>query len=321
MTAPSQLPGMNTIPAIHTDLGEGIDLGYTVEVRTSTPFLPKVAFVTITLASIAGAIFTGRSFGLGLGLGLMRWFILWTMALTLGFAAWRTMYLRTTEKGLSDERMRPLADSALAHARPISRILAAFATVSTAAVAFVPYLSTTQQLWLMIATGATAALLWRGVATRRSGAVIVAGAAAQAAMWGSFDAAAGLPEVVRTLHLVAFGLWLGGALWNLGVAIPAGRDHPTIEAVIALARQLQRFRWVVRFAMPTVIITGLIQTDVYRAMPADWWMSMPGILIPAKVLLIVALIGIFITCPLYRQCSPVTGVCRVEDLDDTAPDR
>jgi len=88
-----------------------------------------------------------------------------------------------------------------------------------------------------------------------------------------------------------------------------------VDAALAGAKQLHRFRWVVRFALLTVIITGLVQSDAYRSLPWDWWIGFPGVLIPVKVVLIVALVVIFITCPLYRQCSPVVGVCRVEDLE------
>lgn len=59
------------------------------------------------------------------------------------------------------------------------------------------------------------------------------------------------------------------------------------------ARQLDRFRWVVRFALPTIIITGLIMAWNYSVMPL-----------------------VFITCPLFRHCSPVQGVCNADDLGE-----
>lgn len=300
--------------------GERLGLGeeYAVDVRDTTPFLPKVAFVTITLASIAGAVFTGRNFGLDFGSQMVRWLILWTMALSLGFSAWRTLYLRTRESGLEEFRISSLEQSSIAHARPITRFLAVLATVSTFAITTISYLDSGERVALMSVMGLTAALLWIGVAQRWTAGPILVGSVIQAVLWGAFDAVGTTAVTVRALHFVAFGLWLGGALWNLTVAIPSGREHPVIDAVIGLARQLQRFRWVVRFALPIVIITGLIQTDVYRHMPSSWWTSLPGVLIPVKVLLIIALIVIFITCPLYRQCSPVKGVCKVDDLADSA---
>ena len=65
-----------------------------IVVRDETPFLPKVAFTLITLASMGGATFTG----LGLGLDWLqiaaRWLTLWSLALAGGFLTWRVCYLR-----------------------------------------------------------------------------------------------------------------------------------------------------------------------------------------------------------------------------------
>lgn len=69
-------------------------IGLTVEVRQEVPLLPKVAFVLISLASLAGAVFTGLHLGLGpFSLGA-RWLLLWLTGLALGFSAWRVLYLR-----------------------------------------------------------------------------------------------------------------------------------------------------------------------------------------------------------------------------------
>ena len=59
---------------------------------------------------------------------------------------------------------------------------------------------------------------------------------------------------------------------------------------------------------------GLAMADVYRGLPRSWWLHYPGALILVKVGVIVALIVVFITCPLFRQCSPVRGVCNINDL-------
>lgn len=284
-----------------------------VEVRSEAPFLPKVAFVTITLASLGGAIFTGRHLGVA-GFGLAyRWLALWVAAIVLGFLAWRVIYLRWSEPDLDSDVVSALAGTAVSGSRRIERLLAVGLLVSAPAPLVMGYTAGTPLGWAVFAlTLVMAALLARPASSR----VIVLGlAVATQVAWAMASTGWNLAGGVRTLHLVAFGLWIGGAAWNLGVAIPAGIAHPVPDAVIAGARQLQRFRWVVRFALPTVILSGLVQSDAYRSLPAEWWLSFPGILIPTKVLLIVALVVIFITCPLYRQCSPVVGVCRVEDLD------
>ncbi len=316
-------PGQFSVPSVDMIAAQAERLGlgqeFKIDVRDTTPFLPKVAFVTITLASMAGATFTGREwFHLGLGPLAVRWLLLWTAALALGFSTWRTVYHRTHERGLDDAPLAGLQQSLLDHARLISRVLAGLASMGTIAILMIPYLDAAERTMLMVTMGLMAGLLWTGVTKRWTAGVVLLLAMIQAGLWGVFDTFDTTQAVVRTVHLVAFGLWLGGALWNLMVAIPSGRDHPVIEAVIAQARQLQRFRWVVRFALPTIIVTGLIQSDVFLNKGMSWWSSLPGVLIPVKVLLIIALIVIFITCPLYRQCSPVKGVCNVEDLADSS---
>jgi len=68
-------------------------------------------------------------------------------------------------------------------------------------------------------------------------------------------------------------------------------------------------------ALPTVVVTGLAMARPYLP-TLDAVTTVPRLLIAAKVVLIVALVVSFITCPLYRQCSPVAGVCDLDDLDD-----
>ena len=119
----------------------------------------------------------------------------------------------------------------------------------------------------------------------------------------------------RALHLLALGLWVGGATWNLTVAIPVGIHHPTIEAVISGALQLQHFRRVARVALPTVVATGVAMALPYLTAVGDLVLTTPGRFIVVTIGLIVALVVIFITCPLFRQCSPVAGVCDLDELD------
>jgi putative copper resistance protein D len=182
----------------------------------------------------------------------------------------------------------------------------------------VPQLAAMPALQAGLVTGSfvLAALLAFGVrrkALALAAALVVTGLLAG---WAYADTGGDWHAWVRVAHLTAFTLWLGGALWNIGVAMPAGRRHPYVDAVLAGARQLDRFRWVVRFALPTIIVTGLIMAGAYRSLPLGRWTTMPGVLIPLKVLAIIALIVVFITCPLFRHCSPVQGVCNIDDLDD-----
>ncbi|MFW5942316.1 MAG: CopD family protein [Chloroflexota bacterium] len=123
------------------------------------------------------------------------------------------------------------------------------------------------------------------------------------------------PLLVRWLHLSAFGLWFGGALWNIFIAVPAARDVVSRPVVMAAGQQLERFRVAVRLILPTLILTGLWQAYRYVGLSLTALTgSTIGLLILAKVALVVALVVIFLTCPMWRACSPIAGMCKMEDL-------
>lgn len=291
-----------------------------VIVKRETPFLPKVAFALITAASFGGATFTGLDLGMqGAGIAL-RWLTLWSIALAGGFVAWRVIYLHRSEVQVDQQRIDALNETALARADVIARFVAVFVVAGSTGALVVPVLHTQPVLRgaLMAGSLILAALLLSGV--RRRGLAIAALAATGLLIvgWCYADVAVHWQMWIRLLHLSAFTLWLGGALWNIAVAMPAGREHPNIDAVLAGAKQLDRFRWVVRFALPTIIVTGLVMASAFRSLPLDWWLAFPGVLIPLKVMAIVALVVVFITCPLFRHCSPVQGVCNIDDLDQPA---
>lgn len=287
-----------------------------VVAKEETPFLPKVAFTLITLASMAGVTVTSTGMGLGAGQVALRWLTLWSLALAGGFLVWRLVYLRGRERGVDDAEVAALNGSAFAHADPVGRRVALLVAVGAPGALVVPVVSGTAWLpWALVAASVVVAgLLLAGVSRAAAGAPALVVLALAFVGWAWLDAGAGWPFWVRLAHLLSFSLWLGGALWNIGVAMPAGRAHPSVPAVLAGARQLDRFRWVVRFALPTIIVTGLVMAGAYRALPLSWWLAFPGVLIPLKVLAIVALVVVFITCPLFRHCSPVQGVCDIEDL-------
>lgn len=293
--------------------------GMQVIVREETPFLPKVAFTLITLASLAGATVTGTLAGLTPFEVLARWVSLWAVGLAGGFAVWRVFYLRDADPDAEQQAVDALNDTALSRATLVGRVLAPLVLLGAVGPLFTPYLAPQPLLqWgLVAALVALAASLLAGISHRVAGHAVWVLSLATVVAWSYADAGTGWEGWVRLAHLTAFTVWLGGAVWNIWVAMPAGRQHPNVDAVVAGAHQLDRFRWVVRFALPTIIVTGLVMAGVYRALPLEWWLQFPGVLIPGKVMAIVALVVVFITCPLFRHCSPVQGVC---DLDDLQPE-
>ncbi|MBX3090763.1 MAG: hypothetical protein KF772_09335 [Cryobacterium sp.] len=310
----SPLPTISAAKLSSKELGRISNLQ--IIVKEETPFLPKVAFTLISLASLGGAIFTGLGFGLSAPELGLRWFAIWTLALAGGFLIWRLAYLKEVETGLDEEAVGALTSTALKRADQVSKVVGVLVLVSAVGVWFVSYLNflPAARYTILAAIIGLGVLLLFGVSRRpiALGAAVLAGVLLVS--WAIVDAGTDWNGLIRVLHLTAFTLWLGGALWNIGVAMPSGRQHPEVTAVLAGARQLDRFRWVVRFSLPTIIITGLIMASVFTVLPFSWWLTFPGILIPLKVLTIVALVVVFITCPLFRQCSPVQGVCNIEDL-------
>ncbi len=290
-----------------------------VIVREETPFLPKVAFVLITLASLGGAIFTGTGMGLGPVALVLRWLTLWSLALAGGFLAWRVLYMRTVEAEADQASVDALNATSLRRADLVSRWVAPIVVLGAPGAFAVPFLAGQPVLRIGLVAGSivVAALLALGVSRAAQATAALVLIALLLVGWAFVDAGAGWPVMLRLLHLSSFTLWLGGALWNIGVAMPAGRQHPNIDAVLAGAHQLDRFRWVVRFALPTIIATGLLMAWGYWGVPTSWWFTFPGVLIPLKIAAIVALVVVFITCPLFRHCSPVQGVCNIDDLEES----
>lgn len=291
----------------------------TVLVRERAPLLPKIAFVLIGLASLLGTALSNRGLGVPLVWLVPRWLALWAAAASVGFLAWRVGYLR--DEGVdglvgyhADLRRR---------ARIIGRIVGPLVVVTVPTVTAAGYLERRGSIRasLLLAAVVLAGLLFAGIDRRSRAWGALVAAAGLTLTWAVADAGTGLAAVWRALHLVAFGLWMGGAAWNLAVAIPVGTRHPTVDAVISGARQLQRFRRVARVALPTIVVTGIAMALPHLSSVAGLAGTTTGRFISAKVGLVLVLVAIFITCPLFRQCSPVAGVCDLDELDEPGPHR
>jgi len=126
--------------------------------------------------------------------------------------------------------------------------------------------------------------------------------------------------VVRTTHLLAFSIWLGGAVWNIFVAVPTGQESATLPVVSAAGEQLERFRWAVRFIIPTIIATGVYQAYTVFGTSIDVYLSSTlGLAVVAKLGFIGVLVVIFKLCPMWRACSPIEGVCDLDDVGESKP--
>lgn len=296
--------------------------------------LPKVALGIISVAALVGTYLTMTTHGAGPAQAPVRWLFLVALGTLAGGTMWWGFFLRPPQE--AGERAA-VAAFAAASVRRFRRIGGA-ALVAVALTA--PHLAWLYDwavragetpLWLaglsalVLAWLSTAWLLWRS----REGDVFRrwpvrwswAWLALALVLTALLDARLTFPHrpsawVLRPLHLLAFGLWFGGAVWNIFIAVPAARETLALPVVVAAAQHLERFRRTVRVILPTLLITGLLQALPYTGFNLHALLfSSFGQLILLKLGLIVALVGIFITCPMWRACSPIRGLCDLEDLE------
>lgn len=294
--------------------------------------LPKVALTVITIASLVGTWLTMTTHGAGApGPVLVRWLHLISFAALTGGFMWMALFIRPAQKqaqqpyfarfaGASQARFRRIAQVAL----PIF-LLAALLDLRRFSAWGVGWLAWVEAA-LLIGIGLAAGWFAYGRRAQDPYRIQPLGRLAlgllllDALVQAAFDVTLAqggqaLPLAVRWLHLAAFGLWFGGAVWNIFIAVPAARSMVSIPVVVASSQQLERFRVAVRMILPTLIITGLIQAYPYVGLnPAALLTSPFGRLILLKMLLIVVLVVVFITCPMWRACSPIAGMCNLDDL-------
>jgi uncharacterized membrane protein len=122
--------------------------------------------------------------------------------------------------------------------------------------------------------------------------------------------------VVRAMHLLAFAGWIGGAVWNIFVAVPTGQEHRTVPVIEAAGQQLERFRWAVRLIIPLLVVTGVYQAiDALGYAVGTYVGSLAGLAVLGKLGFIAVLVVIFKLCPMWRACSPIEGICDLEELN------
>ncbi|MFT4920917.1 MAG: putative membrane protein [Haloarculaceae archaeon] len=293
--------------------------------------LPKIALAVILLASLFGTwVSTTLSGPADPALVVAKWIYFVALGVLTGGYIWKHLFVRPVDFG--DESADYCAE-----------MYERFDRIAIGSIA-VLVLGGTVVLWeyldafgsttgvLGYATLVTAWLAFAVVTTRRSGAVshqfrsptglaalgfalavVVATAIADVAM-RSFDP---ITAGVRILHLLAFAVWIGGAVWNIFVAVPTGQKRPTVPVVRAAGEQLERFRWAVRFIIPVLLLTGLYQAvDSLGTNAASYLGSTVGVAILAKAGFIGLLVAIFKLCPMWRACSPIDGVCELDDFGD-----
>lgn len=300
--------------------------------------LPRVALVFIGAASLAGTLLTMATHGAPWTLGGVRWLHLAALGWLAGGSMWWGWFVRPEPDAGDAAEAAAFFEAEARRFQPIARGAAALALLTSPHLVFFVHpvrfdpaarMLLVANIALLAVSLAAAVWPWKGHAfaptpTLRPRLMWVSATLVLAAT-AALDARLSFPMkpsawLLRPLHVIAFGLWMGGAAWNLFVAIPAARVQATASVVVAAAHQLERFRWAVRLFLPTLLATGLLQALPYGggnllALPGSFW----GRVILLKLGLVVGLIGIFITCPLWRACSPIRGMCDLRELQHARP--
>ncbi|MCZ7552459.1 MAG: hypothetical protein M5U05_07720 [Anaerolineales bacterium] len=296
--------------------------------------LPKVALTVISIASFVGVWLTMTTHGAGAWLQVIpRWLHLVSFAFLAGGTMWKALFTEPAERPEHRSafarfttgefaRFRKLMQFAL----PVFILTAGYDLLRFARWGIAGGLVWFEAILLAAIALAAGFDIFRRVkpddpfSERLTARLLLALLVINAFVQATFDVfltqgGQPLPLLVRGIHLAAFSLWFGGAVWNIFITVPAARSIVSLPVVLAASQQLERFRVAVRIILPTLIVTGLIQAYRYVGLSfTALTTSTFGLLILTKILLVGVLIVVFITCPMWRACSPISGMCKIDDL-------
>ncbi|WP_353633418.1 hypothetical protein ABSL23_08590 [Halobacterium sp. NMX12-1] len=295
--------------------------------------LPKAALSVILAASLVGTALTLDLTGQWSALlALAKWGYFVALGVLLGGLLWKHGFVRPGDVDAA-------ADYCAEMYRRFDRIaVAALAVVAVTGVALlaVAYADAplalrgglAGALALTVVAGAVDTLDDAPVPERfrtTVGVLALAVAVLAVALSAAADVAlaggSAVPAAVRAVHLLAFAAWVGGAVWNIFVAVPTGQLQPTPPVVRAAGEQLERFRWTVRFVIPTIVLTGLYQAvDALGTSLGTYVGTAVGLAVLAKLGFVAVLFVIFLACPMWRACSPIDGVCDLAEMDGEVGD-
>lgn len=295
--------------------------------------LPKVALTVITIASFMGVWLTMTTHGAATWLQVStRWLHLICFAALVGGYLWKGLFAHPAQEPAQQPYFTQFTAASFARFRRLTQIILPI-FVLTAVYDLFRFTSwgvnwlVELEVYLLAFIALTVSVDAYGrrrtknpFAERNLARLILLLLLLDALMQAGFDViltqgGQPWPLLVRWLHLVAFGLWFGAAVWNIFITVPTARGSISLPVVVAASQQLERFRVAVRIILPTLIITGLIQAYRYVGFNLYALTTSPiGWLISAKLLLIGVLIVVFLTCPMWRACSPISGMCKLDDL-------
>jgi putative copper resistance protein D len=289
--------------------------------------LPKVALTIILGASLLGTWVSTTLTGLSdVGFVLVKWLYFVSLGVLAGGLLWKHAFVRPTDigdgAGQYCAEMYERFDRIAIVAVGVLSVCGMIVTNEYATVLDQQAFGYGTVLAFLVAVAGVSTLRDRAVEEQfRSslGVTALLAALALVVLTGVFEATVrGFGPVangIRVVHLLAFAVWLGGAVWNIFVAVPTGKRRPTIDVVQAAGEQLERFRWAVRFIIPAIFLTGLYQAyDLFGISLQLYTGTLVGMVVLAKLGTIGVLVVIFKLCPMWRACSPIEGVCDLNEL-------
>ncbi|HVB10321.1 MAG TPA: hypothetical protein VNM16_08160 [Bacillota bacterium] len=286
--------------------------------------LPKVAMVVIAGAAGVGCALTvAVDAGMGYAAAAGAYLVLMAVGTAMGGHLWQVWVLSPVRKlvGAADgtayaERQVRLFGRIEAWAWPVAAL--ALTWLAPRYLAAPSGTAARAEAWALVAAALGLALWAVGRRTGRTWLSLAATAGllvAAAALQVWYDRPGDMALLAwRALHLLAVGAWFGGAVWNVAIAVRAAREDLRTPVVIMAHLQLERFRAVVRLALPVVLLTGLLQLHDLFAWNAGAIQGAFRTLVLVKLGLVGLLVVIFNTCPMWHACSPIAGMCVLDDL-------
>jgi hypothetical protein len=285
--------------------------------------LPKVAMVVIAGAAGVGCALTvAVDAGMGYLAAAGAYLLLMAVGTAAGGLLWRAWVLGPVRKLVSEPegsayaaRQVELFERIEAWAWPVAGLaLAALAPAYLSVRADIPAMLAGAALIGAWALGRR--MGWPGLSLAATAGLLVAASALQ--VW--YDRPGDTMLLIwRSVHLWAFAAWFGGAVWNVAIAVRAARERLLTPVVVMAHLQLERFRAIVRIALPAVLLTGLLQLHDLFGWNSGAIRGPFATLVLVKLGLIALLVVIFNTCPMWHACSPIAGMCVLDDLPADPP--
>lgn len=229
--------------------------------------LPRIALAFISVASLSGVYLTMTTHGASPGMAVLRWVHLMSLGVLAGGAMWWGFFIRKPEDPEERDDVARFLLAQRARFQRIGRVALALALLSSVHLVTMAEWArgAEAEVWLrggaallLLTLSGAAALLFRPPAPRSAYSfagvrAVCGGLVLSLALTAALDArltfpGSGAALVLRPLHLVAFGLWVGGAVWNIFIAVPAAQRTLSIPVV---ANRLRHKAAVLRDIRPT----------------------------------------------------------------------